>query len=182
MSNVLPSSVTLPANISTSVFLFASTENAWVVRVNLTDKDIVKVSLLDSAMVRFDAYPEKKFAGQVSEIGNAADPYTGTYEVELLLTDQPEKLVSGFIAKVNIYPSATENRVFIPVEAIVEANGLEGTVFVIENGMAAKRTISILDIRDDGIVVSAGLKKGEEIVVEGGDYLRDNTEVQILVY
>jgi RND family efflux transporter MFP subunit len=163
------------------VFLFASTENAWVVRVNLTDKDIVKVSLLDSALVRFDAYPGKTFSGQVTEIGNAADPYTGTYEVELLLKDQPEKLVSGFIAKTEIFPTVTYNTVFIPVEALINANGQEGTVFIIENNIALKRQVNILDIRDDGIVISKGLIKGEEIVIEGGEYLRDNTEVQVLI-
>ena len=163
------------------VFLFASTENAWVVRVNLTDKDIVLVNLLDSASVRFDAYPGETFAGQVSEIGNSADPYTGTYEVELLMTGQPEKLVSGFIAKADIYPSVTEKRIIIPLEALIEGNGLEGTAYIIENNVAVKKMITILAIRDDGIVVSGGLNKGDEIVIEGGDYLRDNTEVQVLV-
>lgn len=163
------------------VFLFASTENAWVVRVNLTDKDIVRVSLLDSALVRFDAYPGKTFTGQVAEIGNSADPYTGTYEVELLMTHQPDKLVSGFIAKVDIYPSATENRVIIPLEALIDGNGLKGTVYLVENNVASKREVTILSIRDDGIVLSGGVEPGDEIVIEGGEYLRDNTEVQVLI-
>jgi len=162
------------------VFLFASTENAWVVRVNLTDKDIVLVSLVDSAVVRFDAYPGQTFSGQVSEIGNSADPYTGTYEVELLMTDQPEKLVSGFIAKVNIYPIQTENRVVIPLEALIDGNGLNGTVYIVEENVAIKKEVSILSVRDNGIVLSGGLNPGEMIVTEGGEYLRDNTEVQVM--
>ncbi len=163
------------------VFLFASTENAWVVRVNLTDKDIVRVSLLDSALVRFDGYPGKTFTGQVSEIGNSADPYTGTYEVELLMTRQPDKLVSGFIAKVDIYPSVTEKRVVIPLEALINGNGRKGTIYLVDNNVALKREVTILSVRDDGIVLSGGLDPGDEIVTEGGEYLRDNTEVQVLV-
>ena len=162
------------------VFLFASTENAWVVRANLTDKDIVRVNLLDSSMVLFDAFPGKTFSGSISETGNAADPYTGTYEVEVMLDEQPEQLVSGFIAKVDIYPSVTEQRVVIPVEALIDASGMEGSVFVVENNRAIKRPVTILDIRDDGIVISSGLTGGEKIITEGADYLKDNTEVEVL--
>ncbi len=37
--------------------LFASTENDWVVRASLTDKDIVKLLIGDSANITMDAFP-----------------------------------------------------------------------------------------------------------------------------
>src|SRR4030042_5665960 len=92
------------------LFLFASTESAWIVRVNLTDKDIVNIRLNDSATINFDAYPGKTFYGRISETGNSADPYTGTYEVEIMMKEQPESLVSGFFVEVSIYPSVTTRR------------------------------------------------------------------------
>ncbi|MCK5823732.1 MAG: efflux RND transporter periplasmic adaptor subunit, partial [Bacteroidales bacterium] len=80
------------------VFLFGSTENDWVVRVNITDKDIFSLNFKDKAEVKFDAYPDIIFTAIVTEIGNSADPYTGTYEVELTLKPTNTKFASGLIA------------------------------------------------------------------------------------
>ncbi len=104
------------------IFLFASTENSWVVRSNLTDKDIVNIRLNDSATIDFDAYPGKTFYGRISETGNMADPYTGTYEVEIILKEPPESLVSGFIVKVTIYPVRTARKMIL-IPAVSCAGG-----------------------------------------------------------
>ena len=69
--------------------LFASTDNDWVVRAALTDKDIVKLAIGDSGQISMDAFPEVEFKGEVSELGAVADPVTGTYEVELLVQKVP---------------------------------------------------------------------------------------------
>lgn len=160
------------------VLYFASTEANWVVRVNLTDRDIVRINLLDSASVVFDAWPDDSFRCQVSETGKAADPYTGTYEVELLLVDKPENLASGFIGKVIIFPSDSAIYPVIPVEALVEGKGRTGTVYILENDTPARRDIIIHTITDEGIVVSKGLKAGEEIIIEGGTFVREGTKVK----
>ena len=160
------------------VLFFASTEANWVVRVSLTDKDIVRINLLDSASVSFDAFPGHSFACHVSEAGKAADPYTGTYEVELVLQDNPVNLASGFIGKVNIFPSDTASYPVIPVEALVDGRGNTGTVYVIENDMPARRAIVIHAITDGGIVVQDGLKAGEEIIVDGGSFVREGTRIK----
>jgi multidrug efflux system membrane fusion protein len=161
------------------VFLFASTESAWVVRVNLTDKDIVNVQLGDSASVAFDAYPGKKFASRVSETGNAADPYTGTYEVELHMDELPETLVSGFITRVDIYPAGNMKKmIIIPVEALIDGQGMTGTCYVIRDGKPVKQTIAIHTLTDTGIVVSSGLEDGDEVIIEGGEYVREDITIK----
>jgi len=160
------------------VFLFASTESAWVVRVNLTDKDIISVRLGDSASVSFDAYPERTFTCHVSETGNAADPYTGTYEVELYMDEQPESLVSGFITRVDIYPAKNvKNLIILPVEALIDAKGMTGSCYVIRNEKPVRQTIEIYALMDTGVVVSSGLEDGDEVIVEGGEYIRDNINI-----
>ena len=161
------------------VFLFASTRNAWVVRVNLTDKDIVNVQLGDSASVSFDAYPGRTFKSHVSETGNAADPYTGTYEVELHMDELPETLVSGFITRVDIFPAKNMKKmIIIPVEALIDGQGISGTCYVIRDGKPVKQTITIHTLTDTGIVVSSGLDDGDEVIIEGGEYVREGINVE----
>ncbi|KPK85346.1 MAG: hypothetical protein AMS27_07540 [Bacteroides sp. SM23_62_1] len=161
------------------VFLFGSTESAWVVRVNLTDKDIVNVQLDDSASVSFDAYPGETFACHVSERGNVADPYTGTYEVELHMYELPESPVSGFITRVDIFPEKNVKKmIIIPVEALIDGKGMSGSCYIVRDGSPVKQTIGIHSLTDTGIVVSSGLEDGDEVIIEGGEYIRDDTRIE----
>jgi RND family efflux transporter MFP subunit len=161
------------------VFLFASTGSNWVVRANLTDRDIVRVSMSDSAHVWFDAYPGEFFTGVISEVGTSADPYTGTYEIEVQMTKRPKALVSGFIAKVEIYPQALGRQIVIPVEALVDGTGLTGYVMVLREGNPERRKIRIQAVTDQGIVVREGLSPGEELITEGAQYITAGSRIQV---
>jgi len=161
------------------VFLFASTGSDWVVRANLTDRDIVRVNMGDTAHVSFDAFQGEIFPGIVSEIGTSADPYTGTYEVEVKMTRRPEKLVSGLIAKVDIYPTALENQMVIPVESLIDGTGKTGYVMVLVDQQPERRKIKIHTVNDHGIVVQEGLSPGDELIVEGAQYIKTGTRIKM---
>ena len=163
------------------VFLFASTDNDWVARVNITDKDIFSLLLNDNADVRFDAYPDRKFHATVTEIGNSADPYTGTYEVELTLKPTNTKFASGLIASVDIYPSEKEKFMLISVNALIEGNESEGYVYqIINNDQLKKMKINIHKISDDYLIVKSGVKPGAEIITEGVNYVNGTSEVEVI--
>ncbi len=162
------------------VFFFASTQNDWVVRANLTDRDVIRIQMLDSAKIYFDAYPDQVFIGLVSELGTFADPYTGTYEVEVQLLRKPAKLISGFFARINIYPAGEGEKIIIPYEALVDGSGLTGYVYVISKGKHERRRIAIESFSDYGINVKDGLSAGDEIVIEGAQYLRADSPIEII--
>jgi RND family efflux transporter MFP subunit len=162
------------------VFLFASIQNDWIVRTSLTDRDVIRIHMLDSAKIYFDAYPDQEFLGLVTEIGTAADPYTGTYEIEIQLIRKPEKLVSGFFARIHIFPAVEAEKLLIPFEAMVDGSGLTGYIYVIENGVHKRRRISIESFTDQGIIIKTGLSAGEEIVIEGAQYLRADSPIEII--
>ena len=162
------------------VFLFASTEAEWVVRVSLTDRDIVRVGFGDSASIFFDAFPGRIFSGHVSEIGTMADPYTGTYEVELQLDEPPLSLVSGLVAKAEVFHGEGEKIIVVPVSALMEGDGMEGWVYVISRGRPVKKKVGIQAVTDLGIIVRSGLQAGDSLVVEGGDFLLDHSSIVVL--
>src|SRR5262249_9666424 len=76
------------------VLTLGSSARGAVVRVGLPDRDVVQVQVDNPAVVRFDAYPDKVFAGRVSEIAAAASAGTGTYAVEIALP-RAETLPNG---------------------------------------------------------------------------------------
>jgi RND family efflux transporter MFP subunit len=161
------------------VFLFAASRNDWVLKVNLTDKEIVQVNLLDSALISFDAYPGIRFPAWVSEVGNFSDPYTGTYEVELTLQDTVERLVSGFIGRADIIPSEKSRFLTIPVNALLEANEMSGFVYVFENEKAVRKRIGIAGIREEKILILHGLDSGALVITEGAAFISPDSDIRI---
>ena len=163
------------------VFLFASTDNDWVVRVNITDKDIFSLKLNDKAEINFDAYPDKIFSATITEIGNSADPYTGTYEVELTLKPTNTKFASGLIATVDIYPSKKEKFRIISVNALIEGNETEGYIYqVINKNQVKKLKIKIYKISDKDLIIKSGVETGVEIIIEGVSYVNGTSEVEVI--
>ena len=163
----------------TPVFLFGSKDKAQVIRVNVTDKDVIFVELGDEAKVNFDAYPNTEFQGNVRELASMADPYTGTFEVEIEVKPNGKRLLSGFIGTVLIETQSKEDLVAVPIDALVGAHEEEGQVFTVKNGRAQTQTVSIFKIDADQILLRAGLQPGAEVVVSGNGYLEENDLVSI---
>lgn len=161
------------------ILLFGSTENAWVIRVSLTDKDIFKVKIGDKAEVEFDAYPDKLLSASISEIGRAADLYTGTYEVELKINNDDIELASGLIAYTDIFPSETKKYTVVPINALIEGNNNYAYIYSIDkNNIAKKIKIKVHKITNDNIIVKSGIKKGLKIITSGASYVSDGDKVE----
>lgn len=167
--------------------VFASTENDWVVRAPLTDKDIVKLAIGDSARVSMDAFPGRTFPAQVTELASAADPVTGTYETELKISESDRQFRTGFFARADIFPAGEKRSLFIPLEALINASDNRAHVFVFVSngdsedpslGSVSKRMLTTGSIIGDGVVVQGGLSEGEWIVTVGAKLLRSGAEVR----
>ena len=93
--------------------------------------------------------------GNVAFIENTVDPQTGTILVRALFQNGDEKLWPGTLANVRVSLRMDKNVVAIPSEAV--QNGQRGTfVFVVENGMAKVRDITVARTVDGEAVVPTG--------------------------
>ncbi len=161
------------------VILFATTENDWIVRVALTDKDIIRLTEGDSASIIMDAFPGKTFEAEITELGAIADPVTGTYEAELQLTDTGKDFRSGFIARAVIYPSYTKAGYLIPLNAILDAEDSRAFVYLIKNGRPVKKAINTGPVIDNRIIVMSGIDNTDTIITDGAAYITPSSEILI---
>lgn len=157
--------------------LLASTENDWVVRTSLTDKDIVKLALGDSGKVHMDAFPGVVFTGEIIELGSVADPVTGTYEAELLLLQTLPEFRTGFISRVEIYPAKLSRSLVVPIEVLLDASDNSAYLFTLEKGAAVRKRVRIGAILDKQVVVVDGISEGELVVTDGAKYLTSGEKV-----
>lgn len=163
----------------TPVFLFGTKDKAQVIRVNLTDKDIIHIELGNEATIGFDAYPDQIFKGNVREIASSADPYTGTYEVEIEVRSNNRKLLSGFIGTVNILTNQSQKVLRIPIDALLKAKKTSGEIFTITDGKAVKTNIEILKIQENDLLIKNNLSEDLMVVTTGAGYLKEGEAVEI---
>ncbi|MEO0340804.1 MAG: efflux RND transporter periplasmic adaptor subunit [Bacteroidota bacterium] len=162
------------------IFLFGSTDKALVVKVNVTDKEIVHLQLGDPATIKFDAYAGTTFSGKIRELAGRADPFTGTYEVEVQVNPEGKKLLSGFIGEVEIL-GQTKREVFpVDAAALISADGSEGKIFVVKGNQVEQRTIQIYQIKAGNMLVESGIKAGDQVVVTGAGYLEDGQQIVVV--
>ncbi len=162
------------------IFLFGIKGKGWKTKVGVTDKDIIRLKIGDEAKVTFDAYPEVEFEAIVNEVGEFANPYNGTYEVELVITQNEYKLVSGFVGKVEIYPSNKNAYLMVPYDALVEANNTDAFIYTIEQNRAKRLPVKIKHITQEFAAVDLNEKNIGEVVIDGSAYLSNNVLVQVV--
>ena len=162
------------------VFIFASTDKNLILRIGVIDEDVIRLQLDDPADLYFDVFPDTIFSAYVSEIAETADPLTGTFEVELTINDK-ENLVSGFIAKLDLYPSEKQLQILVPISSIIEGDKNTGLVYTIDSNLkAVKIPVTISRILDNKVAVSEGLENVNFIVLSGVSYITDGALVKIL--
>ncbi len=164
-------------------------EAGWRFRTGIPDRDALRMVERGGegleGTARFEALPGVAFDARVVEIAGAAEARTGTFEVELAVTDPDERLRSGLIGSVTIFVPRSEGVVRIPAEALVMADGSSGEVFLVETGtdggsVARRMPVEILHITQEGVFVSDAFPEGARIVIRGAAYVTDGTEVTVI--
>lgn len=163
----------------TPIFIFGSNAEALVLKANVTDKDIIHLQMGNNAAVNFDAHPRQKFNGVVSEIAGVADPYTGTYEIDISLEKSNLKLLSGFIGEATIESSNQNQYLSVPLDAMINANGDKAKIYIVEGGLVKARSVTIGPIQGDQLIVYDGLAVGDKVIVKGANYVSPNDSVSI---
>lgn len=161
------------------MFILGTGEQAYTVKVGLTDRDVVKVSLGDPAEVKLDAYPGEILKGKVRQIAQIINPSTGTYPVEIELFPENKRLISGFVASVTLQTKRSTRSVVVPVEAIVNARAERADVYVYAQGKAVKRQVSLGKIQGEYVTVLSGLSPGDQVITQGSGFVSNGDPVQV---
>jgi multidrug efflux pump subunit AcrA (membrane-fusion protein) len=83
-------------------------------------------------------------------------------------------------AKASIAGTVASNGFSIPYEALLEANGKTGFVFVTNDQKTVTRvTVAISSITNNTVYVAEGLQGYNYVVIAGSPYLSDNATIQV---
>jgi RND family efflux transporter MFP subunit len=154
--------------------------DGWVVRVGVTDKDWASIMLNDSAYVVVDAFPSQVFAGTVVQKAQAADPQSGSFQIEIRLSDRND-FALGMYAKAMIATRTVHTSMAIPYSALIEAAGNRAFVFVpVEHNKVKKVAITIGSFDNESVYVVSGLENVQSVIVSNSAFLNEQSAITIV--
>lgn len=149
-------------------------DNSLKVMVGVPESRVKMLSKGQKVTLTNSSVPGKTFGGKVNFIGIKTDRGLN-YPVEILLDRDPDLSV-GMYLKVQFADNAERTGILVPRKAIV-GSAKAANVYVVENGKAVQRVVTLGEMVDDKVEVLDGVSAGEEIITAGIMNVADGTEV-----
>jgi multidrug efflux system membrane fusion protein len=135
------------------------------------------------ATLSVDAYDRtqrhKLSSGKLAAVDTQIDTTTGTVKLRASFDNGDNALFPNQFVNVRLLVSQLHNQTIVPGAAI--QRGSEGTYVYVVNAdkTASMRTVTLGPSEADRVSVVQGLKRGDVVVVDGADRLRDGAAVTL---
>jgi membrane fusion protein, multidrug efflux system len=154
--------------------------SALVVRVGVSELDVVQIAVGDPVTVHLDAFPGRSFQASVRRVFPTADPATRLVPVEVALQDpRADAVRPGFLARVTFAVGVHHGVLLVPAAALVGGGGTQ-SVFVLDNGTVVRRTVDTGLTSEGRVEIVTGLRAGDLVVTRGTNMLRDGMAVRVV--
>ncbi|KRP08558.1 MAG: hypothetical protein ABR95_06060 [Sphingobacteriales bacterium BACL12 MAG-120813-bin55] len=179
--------------MSGDVLMSIANLNEMEVQVDVSENDVLRISVGDTADVEVDAYLDRKFKGVVTQIANSAgsggliqvtteQATNFKVKVRILESSYTDLLTAGnskypfypgMSATVDIRTRTEKNVLTVPIQAVTTRedtlateNKLNIMVWVVQDDTVAIREVTT-GIQDDNYIQITGGLKEEDIIVSG---------------
>lgn len=155
--------------------------NTLEVEADVSETSLAKAHIDQPVEIQLDALPELRLAGHVTRIVPTVDRSKATVKFKIQFDEHDKRVLPDMSAKLAflsraLRPDERQPRLAVHADAIRE-NGGDNTVFVVENGIAHARKLTLGEKLGDLREVKSGLKEDEIVVLKPGDALKDGAKV-----
>jgi len=127
------------------------------------------------------AFPEEDFTARVEFVDPVVQLPARTIAVKALAPNPRGRLQPGMFVEARIATAVRPNAVVIPEDAVMPAPGGTNAVWVVQDGKAVRREVT-LGVRSAGFVeATSGVEAGEPVVVGGVMQLMEGAPVNATV-
>lgn len=149
------------------------------IKIAVPEKEISHVNKGQQAEVMVGALGDKLFTGVVSEKGIAANPLAHTYEVKIKLNNTSHELMPGMVCKVGVHSHETEAGIVLPNHTVQLQPDGKKFVWVVKDNAASQRMVNTGDLTAEGVIITAGLQPGDEVIVSGNQKVSEGTKIAV---
>jgi len=164
---------TQPGQAVTTADAIVVLSDHLIVRAQVDETDISKITAQMKAVISLDAYPDIKINSTVEHIYYESKTVNNVtiYEVDLKPEEVPQFLRSGMNASVDFIQQGKPNALLIPQEAVHKEKD-QNVVYVIQNNGQEPQAINVkLGISDDkNVEVLSGITENDRIIIKTKKY------------
>ena len=151
-------------------------DSAFIISSSVASKEIGNI-LKDQDVEIYVGALSQTYNGKVSNISDLGNK--GTYPIEISL-EASNDLRSGMYAEVWITVDRREEVLMVPLETIVNKDGMS-YVFKVNEDMTVDQIPVEVGIKQEGYIeIKSGLKNDEQIVSSGSDFMEEGMSVTIV--
>jgi membrane fusion protein, multidrug efflux system len=132
--------------------------------INISERDIAKISTECPVSVEIDSLPAETFTGTIHTIARKADDTSRSFPVEVWVENPHRRILPGMIARVSIRSARPEPRLTIPHSAVSSVHG-ETIVRIMADGEPVMCAVDLGSVMGDRVIVRSGLKEGQQVVL-----------------
>jgi HlyD family secretion protein len=153
------------------------------VELDIAQSDFARLGPKQKGIVTVDAYPDRKYNGEIAQISPEANRQKATVQVKVQVLNPDEYLRPEMNATVKFLadqPKAASSQpagAFVPAAAVRDHEGKK-VVFLAFDGKAHMREVHVLSQRTDGFLVE-GLVGGESVITKGPQELKDGDTIKV---
>ena len=172
------------ASAARPVFSIANLKDIQV-ELDIAQDDFAKLGPKQKGEVTLDAFPDRKYKGEIAEISPEANRQKATVQVKVQILDPDEFLRPEMNATVKFLadepsglPASSEKPgIYVPSNALRDHDGKK-VVFISFNGRALRREVRVRAQRSGGVLVE-GLNGGEDVITTAPQNLKDGDKIKI---
>jgi len=166
------------ATASAPMFEIANVDTLKI-SAGINEKNVSKIAIGQEVLVKINSASEEWMTGTITEISKVMNMNTKNYPITIALNNQDNELVAGMYAEIKVVVDHVDDRLVIPVQAIVYKDA-QPVVYTVQEDGTVKECAVELGLNDgDHYVIESGLTAGDKMVVKGNSKLVNGEAVTV---
>ena len=150
------------------------------VRISVPEDEIAGLRIGQEVMFRVSSLAGATFLGQISEKSVSADPISRSYTVWATVANSGHRLLPGMICDVYTSVGRQDRHILLAANLVQIDVDNKPFIWVVERGMARRRSIVLGGNVGENVIVSSGLTEGDEVIVAGQQKVSDGQKVAVV--
>lgn len=156
-------------------FTIMKTDKVYA-KASINENEIGNIKVGIPANIKI-ASIDQTFEGKVTIINPSADAATRTFDVKVLLNNDKGSLLPGMITDIKIKTGRMLQAITIPASAVIRDADDINYVFIASGKQAIRKRINLGNFKEEEVIVTNGLEKGDNVIISGQRNLKDGQEI-----
>ncbi|MGC5327509.1 efflux RND transporter periplasmic adaptor subunit [Brevibacillus sp. SYSU BS000544] len=160
---------------TTSMMTIVTVSDIQIV-ANVSQEQVQHLKVGSSVIVSTGPSFQQTIEGEVTFVSPVSDVATNLYPIKVKVKEHQGKLRGGMLVDLRFFDSS--NNLELPAFALVNKEG-KHFVFKQQDNQVKQVEVQIKEINPDWVEVTAGINKGDQIVINPSNRLSDGAKVQV---